>query len=93
MSKTKKKIVFDSENLLFYALCGDDPCIQSRTSHVLKPVRWDKPKENRGTIHSSNHEHLLVVKAQRKNDPEPNEGTIHASNQEPLQSGGGGAGQ
>ena len=40
--------------------------------------------QNAGTIHASNLEDLLVIKALRGDGPEQNAGTIHASNPEHL---------
>ena len=39
-------------------------------------LRVDNPEGNAGTIHASNPEHLLVLKALRGDNPEQNAGTI-----------------
>ena len=48
------------------------------------PLCVDDPKQNAGTIHASNPEHLPVFKAPRRDNLERNGGTIHATNPEHL---------
>ena len=55
-----------------------------RNTSPFKAPCGDNPKQNLGTIHASNPEHILLFKALRGVNPEQNAGTIHASNQEHL---------